>query len=92
LAAAGNDLPGALRILGTFPFPLGITRQFVKGDYANLDAVLNLNLTDELCGLDPTGTLCKLLPASTSTAKANKLTTNSQNTAKLGPMLVGSGK
>jgi phospholipid/cholesterol/gamma-HCH transport system substrate-binding protein len=92
LAAAGNDLPGALRIMGTFPFPLGVTREFVKGDYANLDAVLNLNLTDELCGLDPTGTLCKLLPASTSKAKSSKLTTDTQNTAKLGPMLVGSGK
>jgi phospholipid/cholesterol/gamma-HCH transport system substrate-binding protein len=98
LAAAGKDLPGALRILGTFPFPLGITREFVKGDYANLDAVLNLNLTDELCGLDPTGTLCKLLPASTSKANSNSSTAAKANTAdsqsasRLGPMLVGSGK
>src|SRR6201999_324546 len=51
LASAGANLPGALRILGTFPFPLGVSRQFVKGDYANLDAVINLNLSQQLCGI-----------------------------------------
>ena len=51
LTAVGDALPGALRIAGTFPFPLGMTRQIIKGDYANLDVILNLNLTDTLCGL-----------------------------------------
>ena len=50
LTAAGDDLPEALRIAGTFPFPLGLTRKLVKGDYANLDADVNLELTDTLCG------------------------------------------
>jgi phospholipid/cholesterol/gamma-HCH transport system substrate-binding protein len=93
LAAAGADLPGALRIMGTFPFPLGVSREFIKGDYANLDARLNLNLTDELCGLDPSGTLCKLLPLSTAKAtNSAKVTPNSERTATLAPMLIGSGK
>jgi phospholipid/cholesterol/gamma-HCH transport system substrate-binding protein len=48
---AGSALPKSLRILGTFPFPLGTTRQIIKGDYANLDLTLDLNLTNELCGI-----------------------------------------
>ena len=51
LTAAGSALPKSLRILGTFPFPLDKTRQFVRGDYANLAAIVNLNLADEVCGL-----------------------------------------
>ena len=51
LSAAGANLPKALRIAGTFPFPLGKTLDAVKGDYANLHLLLDLNLTDELCGL-----------------------------------------
>ncbi|WP_375484246.1 MCE family protein [uncultured Jatrophihabitans sp.] len=51
LTGAGNDLPGALRIAGTFPFPLGNTRQFVRGDYANMNTIVDLNLNTELCGL-----------------------------------------
>jgi phospholipid/cholesterol/gamma-HCH transport system substrate-binding protein len=51
LTAAGSALPKSLRILGTFPFPLGTTRQIVKGDYANLDLTVDLNLTSELCGI-----------------------------------------
>ena len=50
LRASGGDFPKALRIPGTFPFPLGVTRQLVKGDYANLDAFLNLDLSATLCG------------------------------------------
>ena len=51
LSAAGANLPKALRIAGTFPFPLGKTLDAVKGDYANLHLLLDLNLTDELCGI-----------------------------------------
>jgi phospholipid/cholesterol/gamma-HCH transport system substrate-binding protein len=51
LTAAGANLPKALRVAGTFPFPLGKTLEAVKGDYANLHLLLNLNLTDELCGV-----------------------------------------
>ena len=52
LAAAGSNLPKALQVAGTFPFPLGKTLNAVKGDYANLHLFLDLNLTDELCGLN----------------------------------------
>jgi phospholipid/cholesterol/gamma-HCH transport system substrate-binding protein len=52
LAAAGSNLPKALQVAGTFPFPLGKTLDAVKGDYANLHLYLDLNITDELCGLN----------------------------------------
>ena len=93
LTAAGSDLPGALRIAGTFPFPLGRSREFVKGDYANLSAVLNLNLTDQLCGL--LGNKLPLLCTSTttgSTAKSTKATTSSASSTGLQPQLIGTGK
>ncbi|HJQ44649.1 MAG TPA: MlaD family protein [Jatrophihabitantaceae bacterium] len=97
LAQTGSAFPKSLRILGTFPFPLGVTRQIIRGDYANLDAVLNLSLTDQLCGLlpPPLGTIfCNLpgsanskQPASTSSAKKAAATPNS-----LPPMLIGAGR
>jgi phospholipid/cholesterol/gamma-HCH transport system substrate-binding protein len=96
LAATGSAFPKSLRILGTFPFPLGTTRQIIRGDYANLDAVLNLSLTDQLCGLlpPPLGTIFCNLPGSanskpktgTATAKQPAATPNS-----LPPMLIGAG-
>jgi len=52
LAAAGGDLPKALRVAGTFPFPLGKTLEAVRGDYANLHLFLDLSLTNELCGIN----------------------------------------
>jgi phospholipid/cholesterol/gamma-HCH transport system substrate-binding protein len=97
LAAAGSDLPGALRIAGTFPFPLGLSRKFIRGDYANLDAVFDLSLTDQLCGLvpPPLGTVFCKLPGSInnpkkSSARAKKADSTSE--AKLPPMLIGAGR
>jgi phospholipid/cholesterol/gamma-HCH transport system substrate-binding protein len=97
LAAAGSDFPKSLRILGTFPFPLGLTREFVKGDYANLDAVFDLSLTDQLCGVlpAPLGTIFCSLPGSinnkTSSAKSTKQT-NGTTTAHAPLTLIGAGK
>jgi len=92
LADAGSAFPKALRIAGTFPFPLGLSRQFVKGDYANLDAVLNLNVADQICGiLGSAGKqLCQLLNPSGS--KARKVSTASNTPATLPPMLVGADR
>jgi phospholipid/cholesterol/gamma-HCH transport system substrate-binding protein len=64
LAASGTDLPKALKIAGTFPFPVGKTRDIVKGDYANLHLYLDMNLSNELCGLSKA--LCNLVPQSES--------------------------
>jgi phospholipid/cholesterol/gamma-HCH transport system substrate-binding protein len=66
LAATGSNFPESLRIAGTFPFPLGLTRTFIRGDYANLDAVFDLSLTDQLCGAlpPPLGTVFCNLPTS----------------------------
>jgi phospholipid/cholesterol/gamma-HCH transport system substrate-binding protein len=101
LAATGADLPGSLRILGTYPFPLGTSRQFVKGDYANLEAVFNLSLTDQLCGTlpPPLGTIFCNLPGSASSkqnsgygvTKSGKHTDGASAT-DLPPMLIGAGK
>jgi phospholipid/cholesterol/gamma-HCH transport system substrate-binding protein len=95
LAATGSDFPQSLRIIGTFPFPLGLTRQIVKGDYANLDAVLNLSLTDQLCGAlpAPLGTIFCNLPGSANSKPASKTAKKQTNSpSSLPPMLIGAGK
>jgi phospholipid/cholesterol/gamma-HCH transport system substrate-binding protein len=66
LNGASADIPNALKIAGTFPFPLGKTLEFVKGDYANLNAFLNLNLSDQLCGVLPESTAPGLCTAATT--------------------------
>jgi phospholipid/cholesterol/gamma-HCH transport system substrate-binding protein len=50
LSNAGASLPNALQILLTFPFTDYAT-QGIRGDYANLFATINLNLTDVLTNL-----------------------------------------
>ena len=69
LQASGSDLVESLRIGGTFPFPLGRTLQAVRGDYANLALYLDLNLANQLCGLNKQ--LCTVVggmrPSSSST-------------------------
>lgn len=90
LAATGSNFPRSLRIFGTFPFPLGVTRQLIRGDYANLDAVINFSLTDQLCGTlpAPLSTIFCNLPGS-----ANSKQKQSKRATKLSPpSLVGAGK
>ena len=43
LAEAGQNLPNALQILLTYPFP-DYAGNVIKGDYANVDATVNLDL------------------------------------------------
>lgn len=50
LINAGQDLPNALELLTTFPFPRNATSA-VRGDYVNLSATLDLNLSDLLDNL-----------------------------------------
>jgi phospholipid/cholesterol/gamma-HCH transport system substrate-binding protein len=79
LSAAGSDLPNALKILLTFPFPLDKTTRFVRGDYANLSLFVDLNLGNELCGLN--AALCGLAAALTpDSAAASPLTPSSATT------------
>jgi phospholipid/cholesterol/gamma-HCH transport system substrate-binding protein len=97
LAAAGANFPKSLRIAGTFPFPLGLTRTLIRGDYANLDAVFDLSLTDALCGTlpPPLGTIFCNLPGSINHKKGQGGSAKQANSAsanKLPPMLVGAGK
>ena len=102
LTAAGSALPKSLRILGTFPFPLGVTRQIIKGDYANLDVTLDLNLTSQLCGViscpattthgGRAGNSAAKKPLTTPpTTPQAKKPTDSSSTVRLEPMLIGAG-
>lgn len=86
LTAAGANLPKALKIAATFPFPVGNTRDIIRGDYANLNLFLDLNLSNELCGLNKL--LCTVVPSSDS---ARPLTTDSAAQRSLQPGLLGAG-
>jgi phospholipid/cholesterol/gamma-HCH transport system substrate-binding protein len=86
LEASGSDLPKALKIAGTFPFPVGDTRDIIRGDYANLNLFLDMNLSNELCGLNKL--LCNVVPSSEA---ARPLTTDSADRQGLRPGLVGAG-
>jgi virulence factor Mce family protein len=90
LAAAGSNLPNALKIMLTFPFPLGTTRTLVKGDYANLDAVLNLSAPEQLCGLLPSKLGCAKTAGGAS-AQGKQVSGTAQGPSSLPPMLIGAG-
>jgi phospholipid/cholesterol/gamma-HCH transport system substrate-binding protein len=92
LTESGGNFPKALRILGTFPFPLGVSRQFLIGDFANLDAKVNLNLGDQLCGLLPAPVSKAFCNAGALDLNKVKLAGDSASRSKLPPMLIGSGK
>lgn len=72
LRASGDAFPQSLRIFATFPFPLGTTRELVKGDYANLSAYLNLDIGETFCQFNegPSAALgqvlCNLLKGKTT--------------------------
>jgi phospholipid/cholesterol/gamma-HCH transport system substrate-binding protein len=85
LTASGSDLPEALKIAGTYPFPLGKTLVAVKGDYANLHLYLDLNLTNELCGVSKA--LCTAAPKLPASSSQSRLGPDS--TAVLRPTLLG---
>ena len=52
LAAAGQDLPHALEIIATYPFPDAAVREGIKGDFANLYVRGDLNLATVLENLE----------------------------------------
>lgn len=87
LTSAGNDFPEALKIAGTFPFPLGTTRTLVRGDYANLAAFVNLDLGPLLCqsGKVPKP-LCNLL--NKLSARQKRLATQEEKSGALEPTLI----
>ncbi len=88
LTAAGSDLPQALKIMGTFPFPIGTTLNAVKGDYANLNAFVDLDLTNELCGIDKD--LCTALRQLPSSSSNRQLAANPATVMQ--PTLIGAGR
>lgn len=97
LTQAGSNLPEALKIMGTFPFPLGTTREFVKGDYANLNAQLNFDLSDTLCGIDdpktdPKHLLCRIGRKLPQSVRHQHLSGDSASGTSPTPTLVGAGR
>lgn len=96
LREAGAALPDSLKILGTFPFPLGTSRTFVRGDYANLDALINFDLSDTLCGvdnhkLDPKHLLCRVAKKLPASVQHRTLRGQSAGATALEPSLLGTG-
>ena len=89
LAAAGQNLPRAMKVALSFPFPVGKTTDMIRGDYANLHLYLDFNLTNELCGLNKK--LCNLAPAGADGAAATPLSTDSSGASSLQPALIGVG-
>ncbi|MGZ6825376.1 MAG: MCE family protein [Mycobacteriales bacterium] len=76
LAAAGKDLPNALELLTTYPFPKTIgpstyngkqLQGGIRGDYANLFVTVDGNPTDLLNNLLPTNPLGGLVPGTGGT-------------------------
>jgi len=90
LAAAGQNLPRAMKVALSFPFPVGKTTEMIRGDYANLHLYLDFNLTNELCGLNKK--LCNLVPAGAGDVAATPLTTDSSGASSLQPALIGVGR
>lgn len=64
LAEAGQNLPTALKILPTYPLP-DVAGDVVKGDYANVRARLDLDLTAILQNIENAGRVQISTPAGT---------------------------
>ncbi|MGH3686913.1 MAG: MCE family protein [Pseudonocardiaceae bacterium] len=62
LANAGQDLPGALQLIVTYPFTDGAAREAFKGDYANLYVRADLNLSTVLDSFSASGQPLKGVP------------------------------
>ena len=45
LTASGDALPRALQVMLTYPFPIGVSENILKGDYANLNLYVDANLS-----------------------------------------------
>ncbi|MFC9251142.1 MCE family protein [Amycolatopsis thailandensis] len=66
LTEAGQDLPTALRILLTYPFP-DYAGNVIKGDYANVEAKIDLNLDTFLENMNNSSQPIIQLPGSQGT-------------------------
>jgi phospholipid/cholesterol/gamma-HCH transport system substrate-binding protein len=86
LAASGDDLAQSLKIALTFPFPIGLTRDIIRGDYANLHLYFDLDLSKQLCAFNKL--LCAVNPAS---AGQQQLAPSAAGAQRLGGGLVGVG-
>ena len=92
LTSTGQNLTKMLKIAGTFPFPVGLTRQAVRGDYANLHLYLNLNLKDELCALGIAKAPKACTKVKTQSARQAKVVRAASSADSLEPALLGTGR
>ena len=91
IAKVAEDVPDALKLLISLPFPIMTASNAVKGDYANLFATINLSLPtlaknfgvdlSALTGLAGTSTAASGSGSGTSTPKSSK---NGQGTSSQG--------
>ncbi|GAA3530190.1 MCE family protein [Amycolatopsis ultiminotia] len=82
LGAAGKDLPDALQILLTYPFP-DYAGNTIKGDYANVDARVNLDLDKLVKNFTNSSQPPIQLPGGTPTAPGSLPLTNGPGAAPL---------
>jgi phospholipid/cholesterol/gamma-HCH transport system substrate-binding protein len=72
LAKAGKDLPNALELLTTYPFPRTVSlpggKGGIRGDYANLYVTIDGNPQDLIDNLTPVNAPVTLSPTSAGTA------------------------
>ena len=72
LVRAGQDLPNALQILLTYPFP-DYAGNVIKGDYANVEATVDLDLDTLLENLGNSSQPIITLPGTTGTGAAGAI-------------------
>jgi phospholipid/cholesterol/gamma-HCH transport system substrate-binding protein len=96
LQAAGNDLPGVLETVLSFPFPDKVL-DAVKGDYVNLDVLVDLSpltLLNNVVGSDGQPStdpgLISPSPTGTPTPTTGGKSLGSLLGALLGPIIGGS--
>ncbi|MFK0249896.1 MCE family protein [Amycolatopsis azurea] len=75
LTEAGQDLPTALRILLTYPFP-DYAGNVIKGDYANVEAKIDLNLDTFLENMNNSSQPIIQLPGTQGTGTAGAIPFN----------------
>ncbi|MBB4684944.1 MCE family protein [Amycolatopsis jiangsuensis] len=82
LGAAGKNLPDALQILLTYPFP-DYAGNVIKGDYANVDARINLDLDKLVQNFTHSSQPPIQLPGASPTAPGSLPLTNGPGEAPL---------
>ncbi|WP_414944170.1 MCE family protein [Amycolatopsis sp. cmx-11-32] len=88
LTEAGQDLPTALRILLTYPFP-DYAGNVIKGDYANVEAKIDLNLDTFLENMNNSSQPIIQLPGNKGTGAPGAIPFNDGAAPPVLPLPIG---